>query len=77
MEPALVTDIGSGHNIRVKSDASAEKYSQQAIPYYTPESSAIVQVIAGEVGMAFNQWDGTWDGPRIGVITLGKAIHEK
>jgi hypothetical protein len=58
----------------VKSDPCTEENCRQAAPYYTPNSSAVIKVVARGVGARFNERDRT----RVtSDITLGNEIDEK
>jgi hypothetical protein len=58
----------------VKNNPCTEDDSIQATPDYTPDSPAIIQVVARGVGSCFNERDRT----RITTdITLGKEIDKK
>jgi hypothetical protein len=57
----------------VESDPCAEENCRQATPYYVPDGSAIIQLVARGVCTRFHGWDRA----RITTeITLGKEIDE-
>jgi len=71
LNPAHTTRIGGDRDIGMKRDPSTEQDSRKTTPYYVPSSSAIVQVVAGNIRPGLDEW---CDGP---CITKIEGIDEK
>ena len=74
-EPAHAARIRSDGNIGMKRDPRAEEYRRKAAQHYTRESSAMVYVVAGDVGTRFNRRnrrDG--HGARITLVASGEGV---